>query len=83
MDAQIELASMVMYLYVRVFLNQLKSNILTSASHMGHVGIPLPVSLGRVGVGPRRSGMGHPGSGHDADGLALKLKKIINNDIIL
>lgn len=50
---------------------------------MGHVGIPLPVSLGRVGVGPRRSGMGHPGSGHDADGLTLKLKKKINNDIIL
>lgn len=67
----------VMYLYVRVFFNQLKSNIFTSASHMGHVGIPLPVSLGRVGVRPRRSGMGHPGSGHHADRLTLRIKKLL------
>lgn len=65
-----------MYLYVRVFLDQLKSNIFTSASHMGHFGIPFPVSLCRVGVRSCRSGMGHSGSGHDADGLSLKKSKM-------
>lgn len=51
---------------------------------MGHFGTPFPVSLCRVGVRSCRSGMGHSGSGHDADGLSLKkVKWIIIHNFLL
>lgn len=50
---------------------------------MGYVGIFFLVFFGCVGVCFCWSGMGYFGSGYDVDGFILKLKKIINNDIIL